>query len=646
MHTELARKSHMNMKHHYSYLVFSIVSLLLLTTTTACDSDDLEGESLYTFQSKLVGQYLQEDSTLSEFRKLTEKTKLMGLLNSYGEYTCFAPDNNAMRAFYKRKGKKSLEEFTDDSLKVIAYDHLIDGFAISYIEFVNGRLFNMSMSDRFFTISFTDDGRTYINKTSLITAKDIIVHNGVIHKIDQVLDPVREGIVEVISKDSAFSLFYEALTVTGMADSLLLTIDETYEITNARAKELEDALITTVTSERVAPRTRKYGYTILMASDETYGKNGIRNLADLKQFAAQVYDQMYPADASVTDPADRRNSLNRFVSYHLINKEISYTKFISDYDSEHMSRQVDMFEYIEPMFANSLIEVMLQRSSGETNIFNRDPQTGKAIRIVKTNYDRDASNGVFHEIDGILVYSTEVEAMLSNKRLRFEVASFFPEITNNNMRGRKSDPAGTSLYRNALPYNYLDRFITGSEQTVLCYSSAHDHLMNFQGDEFFLTVPKGKLYDFVMITPPVPAGTYEVRFGYQANGRRGVAQFYVNGIPAGVPVNLNNTGSNVDIGYETPGSNSSDPLGFENDKMMRNRGYMKGPGSFKSVSGAWYSGSSARHNGSNLRKILGIYHFPEASNHQIMVKGLSSGQFQMDFVEFVPTSALEFEDVN
>ena len=212
-----------------------------------------------------------------------------------------------------------------------------------------------------------------------------------------------------------------------------------------------------------------------------------------------------------------------------------------------MWKTIDLYEYIEPMCSNTLIEVKIDRMSGEHNLFNHLPETGEAIRLV--DFDKDAENGVYHEIDGILVYSKAVENELSSKRLRFDFASFFPELTNNNMRGRLSDDK--ALYRNALPPGYLDRFKC-TEQTVLCYSSANDKLMNYMGDEFFIVVKNAKLYDFDVITPPVPAGTYEVRFGYQSNGRRGVAQFYVDGYPCGVPVNLNNNGSDIDIGYEKP----------------------------------------------------------------------------------------------
>lgn len=609
---------------------------------TACNSDDIGG-NLYTFTEQLMGQYLESDSTFSEFSKLIDKTQIKGFLNSYGSYTCFVPTNDAMRTFYKQKGKQSLEDFSPDSLKQMAYDHLINGSTVLAVDFGKGILPVLSMSDRSLLISYKDSG-TYINKDSRIIRKDILVHNGVIHCIDKNLDPVRDGIALVVSKDTTFRLFYRALEATGLIDSLQMTVDDSYSLNAEQIVALEAAVQTTISSERHAPTSRKYGYTLLMESDKTYREHGIVDLNSMKAYAKSVYDVVYPADANIDDITDRRNSLNRFIAYHLINKRISNSKFINDYYTAHMSRVVDMYEYIEPMCPNTLIEVKFDRLSQTGNHFNTNSETGESIGLVSGNNDIQSGNGFYHEIDGLLTYNANVVNELSSKRLRFDIASIFPELANNNMRGRPSDN-NALLYRNALPKGYLDK-LDCTEQTVVCYSNAHDKLMNYQGDEVFLTVQNNKLYDFTFTTPPVPKGTYEVRFGYQSNGRRGVAQFYMDGIPTGVPVNLNTVGSNAQIGYEMPTTVPDDFDGFLNDKMMRNRGYMKGPNSFKAVVESWYGGQSARMNGSNLRKILGIYKFDEDGTHRIMVKGLSSGQFQIDFLEFVPTNILENEDIN
>ena len=142
------------------------------------------------------------------------------------------------------------------------------------------------------------------------------------------------------------------------------------------------------------------------------------------------------------------------------------SRLIKDYDTNHQWKTIDLFEYLETMCPNTLIEVKIKRATGETNLINTLQENGECIRL-KTNTDNLADNGVYHEIDKPLVYSVDVEAELSSKRLRFDMASLFPELTNNNMRGRPSDN-NNNLFRNALPPNYLERFIC-TEQTVLLY---------------------------------------------------------------------------------------------------------------------------------------------------------------------------------
>ena len=209
--------------------IWLAISLGCMTILPSCDSDKISEENLYTFQSKMMGQFFTDSADFSEFAKLLDTTKVMGLLNTYGTYTCFAPNNTAMKAFYQSKGKKSLDDFSLDSLRLIAYDHIINGTEVLYSNFVVGRLPQMSMSDRYLAISFGTNGQAFVNKTSKIIQNNVVVHNGVIHFIDEVLNPTREGIVEVIAADQNFTLFYDALLATGLADSLVRYKDDTYD---------------------------------------------------------------------------------------------------------------------------------------------------------------------------------------------------------------------------------------------------------------------------------------------------------------------------------------------------------------------------------------------------------------------------------
>lgn len=618
---------------------------------SACNSDDV-GDNFYTFTGETVGQYIKNrPDTYSEFKHVLDTTGVMGLLNAYGDYTCFLPGNDAMIRFYKSKGKNSYRDFSVAELKKIAYDHIIKDFAIETEDFVEGFLNKQTMSGRFIDIGISSDasGLVYsVNSASKITEKDIEAHNGVIHAISEVVSPSDNTLVEAISNDEKFSLFYQALLATGLDQNISLIKDKSY-VPDAEWVAQENAgYIYNYARVRV-PRERKYGFTALMESNETFAANGINNLENMKAYAKQVYDKMYPEDASISDVTNRKNSLNRFIAYHLLNKKIPMRLFIEKYDNTgmnyestgetHSVKVVDMFEYLETLCPNTLLEVRTLRTTNEYNIFNMIPSTGKAIRLTD-NFDNDALNGVYHEIDNILVYNTDVERMLTTKRIRLDVSSFFPEFVNNNIRiGNSHVSGGLFSERWFIPNGFAER-ITASSTTEVHYFNADDRFDDYQGDEMFLL----GLYDFDITTITIPPGTYEVRFGYQPTGGRGVAQLYWDGVPTGIPLDLRLSASNPNIGYQTPGSDSRDPEGFENDKAMRNRGYMKGPASFQVIEEWWYQGNG-RMEDQVLRRILGIYTFDKYSTHTFSVKAVKSGEFMFDYLEFVPLEVLEREDI-
>jgi uncharacterized surface protein with fasciclin (FAS1) repeats len=645
-------------QHSKIFLALIIVTVFMLP---ACNSDNVGEDNLYTFTDNMLGQYLTNNpADYSEFTRLLDTTKVLGMLNSYGSYTCFAPDNKAMKDFYASLGRHGLSEFPLDSLKLIAYDHIINGTVVNVTGFiVDGPLPVLSMNQRSIITGFTNMGAGYIQTsstsakgrilidTSFVLTKDINVHNGVIHKISKVIKPVRVGIAGVIAQDSVFSIFYNAMLATGLVDSLYRVQDDTYSY-----KKYTDLVVTTKDKNQwyydELPVSRKFGYTVLMESDQTMKANGITDLASLKSYAAGIYDQVYPTDADDKDVTSRTNSLNRFISYHIITKRLSSLHFIDKYDTDHMIKLVgrDMYEYIETMCPNTLIEVKKDRSLGGLNLFNYCSETGKSVHLASTNLNKDAGNGVYHEVDNMLAYTTDVANELSGKRLRFDAASFFDELTNNNMRGRGtvSSKSPSQNINFQIPRGYIGR-ISSSEQTVVSYLTCYEKFQNYEGDEIYLNAKSGKLFDFSIVTPPIPAGTYEVRFGYLTNGKRGVAQLYFDDVPCGVPLNLNTQSSDASIGYVAPHTLADDYEGYENDKMMRNRGYMKGPASYKVPVTGWSYGENSRYSTQILRRIMGTYTFKTAGHHKFSVKALSGGEFMFDYLEFVPTSALETEDI-
>ncbi len=620
------------------YKPFRVTVLLLLILGGIIQSCVDEPTTISTFTKEMMGDYLKNrPDNFSEFKRLMDTTQVLGLVDTYGKYTLFAPTNTAMKQFYNSKGKNSLKDFTVDTLRKIAYDHIIKGYVVKSENFIDGLMPYLTMSDRFISTTSRSVNNVFIyfiNNTSAIQTKDIEVSNGVIHMINKVIDPSVMNIAQAIKANPRFSIFSEAMIKTGLIDSMYLTRDGSY-IPKTYESLINGEIPQGSGSMDEIPVSRKYGYTVLLESNDTYKLNGINSYEDLKAYAAtHVYNED-ASDASVTDITDRRNSLNKFISYHMINKKLTYTKFIDDYDTKHMIKTYDMYEYIETMCPNTLIEIKKERSSGLTNLINKSTENGKAVQIIAK--DSDSVNGVYHEIDNILIYDAKQAGELSSKRLRMDAASFFPELTNNNMRYYDPSKARSWVF----PQGYINR-LKCTATTRFCYLNAYGGYLDYEGDEIYL---KG-MYDFTMETPPIPAGTYEVRFSYQPTGGRGAAQLYWDGVPCGIPLDLRIFATDPLIGYVEPGTDPEDTNGYENDKMMRNRGYMKGPCTYLDVLGVWYSKKIARQSSQSLRRILGTYTFPKSGTHKFSVKAVREGQFMMDFLEFVPVELIENEGVD
>ncbi len=452
---------------------------------------------------------------------------------------------------------------------------------------------------------------------------------------------------KVLAKQADFSLFYQALNETGLIDSIKPYHDKSYSFENYKH------LVTTRKEDgqwfyHDIPKSKKYGFTVLMESNQTFAASGIKNLNDLKSFASLIYDQMYPEDAPVSNLKDRRNSLNRFISYHIINKRLSYEYFINRYDTDHMIKTHDLFEYIEPMCKNTLIEIKKDRTLGETNLIN-SINSEATVRITNRR-DLVASNGVFHEIDKILTYNTQVHEYLSNKPLRFDFASFFSELTNNQMRGLLFEQNTNPIrYRDQtvnffVPPGYLERF-QSSSNTLVAYLPGYARFQNYMADELYVYSSNMQAFSFSLTTLPIPAGEYEVRIGLSTNSRRGVPMIRIDGVAGDRLRDWNLSSANHYIAYQLPNSSPLDDQGYENDKLMRNHGYMKAPASFKVAEAGWTTGINARYSSANLRVILGVFKFEETGNRLINIDMNTRSEFMLDYIEFVPISKLEDETI-
>jgi uncharacterized surface protein with fasciclin (FAS1) repeats len=616
-----------------------------------------EGENHTTYQDDLATAFLEKNQgEYSEFLELMYATGVAELLNAYGNYTCFVPNNTAMREYYAGHGLSSSADMDADEKREFVYDHIVSAKNADDVyfssRFPQARLEIPSMSNRFITIrsvvdSIRDKVEIYVNETSPIIILDQKVHNGVIHTLGGALTSSKIQLPGVIETDERFSWFSLALKETRLEEALMEMNNDAYDSIRKIVDPNETGIVSKAGSQDntvyATPKFCHIEYTALVESDETYKKAlsaaGFEPTYEgLKQYAASVYDRIYPNDKGITDITDRRNSFNRFIAYHLMDRGVLRKEFLGDRSVYYVEGYIGngWSEYIETLCPNTLLEVKpASANQRDVPIFNRFG-TKSGVRILPGYCDKRAENGVYHEIDGLLTFDGLSDELLT-KRIRFDATTLLPEMTTNKLRGNYGKSGAGSGY--IIPQGYF-KHLTYTPETQMEYYGTSATTTDMECDELLFF---GK-YDFSLRLPPVPAGTYEVRIGYTANDRRGVAQIFFDGKPCGIPLDMTKSATHADIGWKSDLDLETEDAIIENDKMMHNRGFMKGPDA-ASVNGA----DPLRDYGGSLRYIVFKGSFTETQAHILRVKSVEDRldrEFMLDYIEYAPRAIWENEDRN
>jgi hypothetical protein len=196
-------------------------------------------------------------------------------------------------------------------------------------------------------------------------------------------------------------------------------------------------------------QTRYFGYTGFVEPNEVFAQHGIKTLDDLRNYAKQVYDEMYPEDAGVKDETDSRNSLNRFVAYHFLPERIEYDKLTADnillrtFDRKHW----DVAEWYETMMPYSIMKVSYPSGSSEGRYVNRrgvmDRPDRRGVFVAgakikspsKADKELVAINGVYHYIDDIIDYGRNTQEVVLNERMRIDATTLSPDFMTSGARG-------------------------------------------------------------------------------------------------------------------------------------------------------------------------------------------------------------------
>ena len=667
-----------------------VLALFAVAALAGCE-DEVDKSNRFTFTGELISTHLENNPQFSSFTTILSKAKIgkkasgsiLKTLSTYGSYTCFAPQNEAVDSFLQKQydlyleGERTgitspyLEDLTDSMATEIAKNHIIE-MGYKTTDIYDGAFPMSTMNHRFTTVEWTTNeaGQVFplLNNSARIINQDLEMENGYIQVIDAVLSPSNKLLPELIEAQQSFRIFCDAMKLTGV-DSLLSVYDLDPDYDNT----LTGPTLDSETSTSPYPKEKKQKYTVLIEPDALYNSNGIYNLEDLKAFA----ENWYGTEAQ-NDYKNDKNALRQFILYHVIDRQLLYSSstgpggfIMENYENQgyssivNLNQRFDSYEYYETMLPYTMIKVtkpytneelkteIILNYSKEMGSVAINPEMKNHLNVVVdkatatkekypelTDFDQSALNGIIHTIDRILIYNEdEMAGNVLNERIRMDISALFPELTNNSVRWDLSSPGNVVTF---IPNGFCKYFVVNNTDTEVFYFRPHQTYLgsyaNYQGDDFIVE----GTYDFQYRIPHVPAGDYEIRFGYPRGYYRGVCQFYVDGKIAGIPVDLRwSTDTDLIIGWVADTGLSEDEI-KENDKAMKNRGYMKGPSSIildKDSKG------TMRDSEQSLRKIIGTYRLGK-SDHWIRFKDVTEGgtgklnQFDQDYIELVPTIVL------
>ena len=690
-----------NMKFKINFLIIIglVCGLFLFTACGGVENDNIVDnpntkpspevpDEPYIYNNYMMSDYLKEFPEYSYFKDIAEHASssdnsltngsLIDMLSSYGHYTLFLPDNNAIKDYLNKELHMTLEELLSND---VLCDKIVRTHLVQEIYFTSDMSAgvlptkNMMQRDLNVEISKDEQGHDIIiinNKAKILFSQEHQneeVINGVIHRIDAVI--TNNVLSETIENDPNIKTYVKALQLTGLNSMLELVEDLEYRI-NYNGDYFETINSGIHANEKAYyPEHRYYGFTAFMVKDKTLEKyNSMlsnkfnsdgdvsQNILALSELASKYYTTSIPYTS--TDYSNTEHPLYKFMAYHLLDRNVhNYNLLTVREDAGIDVSLVNPTDWYTTCLPYSMIKVEHLTVSGEAEgawlgegvkgdyYINRNYNKKSKVEGVHVQpsvdvQENNAINGIYFYVDDIMVFDDNTKDKVFNTRIRMDFSTLFPEIMTNNIRMNGPSITSSNIGKNyCFPQGYLTgvKFNTDDSHLIYCYPKSDSYAMN--GDEM-----RGQgYYDITFNLPPVPfTGEWQIRLGYTADEKSGIVQIYLNEYPMGIPLDFRKTLENIipnwnATSYTDLRQNESNRL--EDYKILKNQGYCRGPHSVFNSSNGQINGkyNTFSEMSNAFRKILSTNNLKVGETYKIRLKKLTSqGNIMLDYLELVPKS--------
>jgi transforming growth factor-beta-induced protein len=199
--------------------ILSLLLIVALVAFTGCNDDD---ETPAPTQN--IVQIAQGQANLSSLvAALTKFPDLVTTLSGTGNFTVFAPTNDAFAALLTTVGQSNIDNVPESVLKSLLQYHVVTSGAVFSNQLTAGNVPTANTEN----IAVTVSGGIRFNGSAQVVTADVRATNGVVHIVNQVLVPPSIGrFVNTVVEPAYFSKDFTTLiaAVTAASPSVLETL--------------------------------------------------------------------------------------------------------------------------------------------------------------------------------------------------------------------------------------------------------------------------------------------------------------------------------------------------------------------------------------------------------------------------------------
>ncbi len=169
-------------------------------------------------QTNTIADFVASNDDYSSLKAALDKAGLTATLAGQGEFTVFAPNNDAFAAFLTANGFATLDDVPVDLLTNVLLNHVVIGKLMAAdltTGYVNTLATEASTGSNLSLYVNTSSG-VKLNGVSTVTTADVAADNGVIHAVNTVIG--LPTVVTFATADPTFSTLVTALTRADQPD--------------------------------------------------------------------------------------------------------------------------------------------------------------------------------------------------------------------------------------------------------------------------------------------------------------------------------------------------------------------------------------------------------------------------------------------